>query len=322
MNAQKIALVTGGAGFIGSNLVRLLLSKSIRVRVLDDLSTGYRDNLEGLPVDFLEADVRDADVVAKAMQQVHWVFHLAACVGNIRSIEDPCRDGEVNVLGTVNVLEAARRAGVQSVVYSSSAATFGELVTMPISEDHPQEPDSPYGVSKLAAEKYVLCYGRLHGMRVVCLRYFNAYGINQRYDAYGNVIPIFAERLLRREPLVIYGDGEQTRDFVNVRDVAEANYAAATCPKTSGVYNIGSGSSISINELARMVQDASGIQAVSIEHAPPRQGEVKHCKADIANAVRELACEPQVDLLAGLREYFAWYTREIGNGLDHDSAKH
>ena len=316
------ALVTGGAGFIGSNVARLLLEQGIRVRVLDDLSTGYEQNLNGWDVEFVHGDVRDAGTVAAVVGDATWIFHLAACVGNVRSIEDPQRDAEVNILGTITVLEAARRAGVESVVYSSSAATFGELVTMPISEDHPQEPDSPYGVSKLAAEKYVLCYGRLHGMRVVCLRYFNAYGINQRYDAYGNVIPIFAERLLRREPLVIYGDGEQTRDFVNVRDVAEANYAAATCPKTSGVYNIGSGSSISINELARMVQDASGIQAVSIEHAPPRQGEVKHCKADIANAVRELACEPQVDLLAGLREYFAWYTREIGNGLDHDSAKH
>ncbi|MBM4149259.1 MAG: NAD-dependent epimerase/dehydratase family protein, partial [Lentisphaerae bacterium] len=232
------ALVTGGAGFIGSGVVRLLLENGASVRVLDNFSTGWRENLAGLDVDLIDGDVRDRARIADWVDGVDTVFHLAACIGNVKSLGDPWVDSEINVLGTVNLLEAARKAGVKKLVYSSSAATFGELKTMPIAESHPQEPDSPYGVSKLAAEKHCLCFGRIYGMTVVCLRYFNVYGINQRFDAYGNVIPIFAQRLHSVEPLLIYGDGEQTRDFVNVRDVARANWLAATRARASGVYNI------------------------------------------------------------------------------------
>ena len=186
-------LVTGGAGFIGSNIVRLLVESGHAVTVLDDLSSGFRKNLEPFPsVALMEGDVRDAEAVAEAIAGAEMVFHLAASVGNKRSIEHPVRDSEVNVIGTLRVLEAARHAGVRKVVYSSSAGIFGELRTLPIREDHPVEPDSPYGASKLAAEKLCLAYGRLYGIEAVSLRYFNVYGVNQRYDAYGNVIPIFA----------------------------------------------------------------------------------------------------------------------------------
>lgn len=304
------ALVTGGAGFIGSNLVRLLLSKSFDVKVLDNLSTGYRKNLHGLGAELIVGDVRNAELTEKVAEGVEVIFHLAASVGNVKSVQNPREDSETNVLGTLNILEAARKAGVKRLVYSSSAATYGELVTLPIQEDHPQNPDSPYGVSKLAAEKHMLCYGRLYGMGVVCLRYFNAYGVNQRFDAYGNVIPIFAERLLGGQPLIIYGDGEQTRDFVNVKDVAMANYLAAMSSQGNSVYNIGSGTSITINALAQLAQEASGRNASSVTHAPPRAGEVRHCMADISKATRELAFSPGVDIVNGLSDYFAWFNRD------------
>lgn len=304
------ALVTGGAGFIGSNLVSLLLAKRMDVKVLDNLSTGYKKNLEGLPVDFIEGDVRDTELVESATREVDMIFHLAANIGNVKSLNNPLEDSEINVLGTVNILEAARKSGVGRVIYSSSAAIFGELITMPIDEGHPQNPDSPYGVSKLAGEKYALCFGKLYGMTVVCLRYFNVYGVNQRYDAYGNVIPIFADRLITAKPLTIYGDGEQTRDFVNVKDVATANYLAATQTRKSAVYNLGSGTTITINELARLVQEASGITATSIVHAPLRPAEVRHCRADITRANEDFGFSPDSDIRTGLKEYFDWFKKD------------
>lgn len=304
------ALVTGGAGFIGSNVVSLLLAKRIDVKVLDNLSTGYKKNLESMPVDFIEGDVRDTELVESATREVDMIFHLAASIGNVKSLNNPREDSEINVLGTLNILEAARKAKVGRIIYSSSAAIFGELITMPIDEGHPQNPDSPYGVSKLAAEKYMLCFGKLYGMTVICLRYFNVYGVNQRYDAYGNVIPIFADRLITGEPLIIYGDGEQTRDFVNVKNVAMANYLAATMAKESAVYNMGSGTNITINELARLVQEASGITATSIVHAPPRPAEVRHCRADITRANEDFGFSPDSDIRTGLKEYFDWFKKD------------
>src|ERR1051325_3950720 len=225
------ALVTGGAGFIGSNIVKLLVEEGYDVFVIDNLSSGYRRNLDQLKsVRFTEADVRDEAAVTRAMEGTEIVFHLAASVGNVRSIEQPIDDSEVNLLGTIRVLEAARHAGGRKVICSCCAAIFCELRHLPISEDQPTEPDSPYGGSKPAEEKMCLAYSRLYELEAVGLRYFNVYGVNQRYDAYGNVIPIFAHRLLRREPLIVYGDGEQTRDFVNVADVARANLSAARSP--------------------------------------------------------------------------------------------
>jgi UDP-glucose 4-epimerase len=257
----KRVLVTGGAGFIGSNIARLVRAETgADVTVLDDLSSGYRENLDGLPAKFVEGDVRDARAVCAAIDGCDTVFHLAASVGNTRSIDNPLQDSEVNVLGTLQVLEAARHAGVTKVVYSSSAGIFGELKTLPIREDHPVEPDTPYGASKLCAEKHCLAYAKLYSIECVCLRYFNVYGVNQRYDAYGNVIPIFAHRVMHGQPITIFGDGEQTRDFVNVRDVAAANLGAARAAGVSGAFNIASGTRITINRLADLVAAASGRQ--------------------------------------------------------------
>ena len=281
---------------------------------MDDFSTGYRENLEGLPVEVFETDVRNLGGVTEAATGVDAVFHLAASIGNVKSLDNPQEDSEINVIGTVNVLEAMRAQDVPRLVYSSSAAIFGELMTMPIAEDHPQNPDSPYGVSKLAAEKHVLCFARLYGFTAVCLRYFNVYGVNQRYDAYGNVIPIFAQRLLEDQPLTIYGDGGQTRDFVNVKDVAMANYLAATEANSTTVYNIGCGTNITVNELADVVQRASGVRATDVKHVDPRPSEVRHCRADISKAETELGFTPNDRIEDGLVEYFHWFRTECQVG--------
>ena len=302
-------LVTGGAGFIGSNIVRRLLEFDQEPVVLDDISSGYRENL--VPgVAFVEGDVRDREVVAAAIDRCEVVCHLAASVGNARSIADPQTDSAVNVIGTLNILEAARSRGIDRIVFSSSAGIFGELKTLPIAEDHPQDPDSPYGTSKLAAEKMCLVYNKLYGMHSVCLRYFNVYGPHQRYDAYGNVIPIFADRILKGVAMTIFGDGEQTRDFVNVADVAAANLAAAFTPGVSGVFNIGSGGRITINELARVMQEVSGAQ-VGVEYAPPRAGDVRDSLADISAARAALGFEPAVPIEErGLDEYMQWVSHD------------
>jgi len=274
--------------------------------VLDDLSSGYRRNLDPFPqVEFVQGDVRDVELVERVTRDVEVIFHLAASVGNKRSIEHPLADAEINVIGTLRVLEAARRNGVRKVVFSSSAGIFGELKTIPIREDHPVEPDSPYGASKLGAEKLCLAYAKLYPLECVCLRYFNVYGINQRYDAYGNVIPIFAHRILRSEPVTIFGDGEQTRDFVNVRDVVQANYKAAMARSVSGAFNIASGTRITINQLAVLMQTASG-RSVPIVHGAPRPGDVRHSLADISAAANAFGYAPTVDLREGLREYMEW----------------
>ncbi|MBI4523163.1 MAG: SDR family oxidoreductase [Deltaproteobacteria bacterium] len=305
------ALVTGGAGFIGSNVVKLLVEEGYDTVVLDNLSSGYQQNLEALAkARFVGGDIRNGDLVSKLMDGVNVVFHLAAAVGNLRSIEQPIEDSDVNVIGTVRVLEAARKAGVKKVVFSSSAAIFGEVKHLPIREDHPLDPESPYGASKMAAEKLCLAYSRLYEFEVACLRYFNVYGVNQRYDAYGNVIPIFAHRLLHGQPLVIFGDGQQTRDFVNVRDVARANILAATTNGASGAFNIASGTSTTINSLVDILREIHG-DRLAVEHAPPRKGEVRDSCADISAARKNLGFEPAVDIKQGLSEYVDWVKLEM-----------
>jgi UDP-glucose 4-epimerase len=304
-------LVTGGAGFIGSNIVRLLLEKGHEVTVIDNLSSGYRCNLTPFPeVHFIDGDVRNMDAVNQAVEGAEVIFHLAASVGNMRSIEHPIEDSEINVIGTLQILEAARQHKVRKVIFSSSAGIFGELKTLPIREDHPVEPDSPYGASKLGAEKLCLAYNKLYNLEVVCLRYFNVYGVNQRYDAYGNVIPIFAHRMLHELPVVIFGDGEQTRDFANVHDVAQANYKAALTDGVSGAFNIGSSTRITINHLVELMQDASGIKPV-VEYGPPRKGDVRDSLADISAARNAFGYEPVVGLEEGLTEYMAWAKHEM-----------
>lgn len=303
------AFITGGAGFIGSNIAKYFLSRGWEAVLFDNLSTGYRENIPNHSgATFVEGDVLEAHAVAKALRGCDAVLHLAASVGNLRSIENPQKDSQINVQGTLNVLAAARAEGIRKFVYSSSAGIFGELKKLPIDEDHPLAPDSFYGVSKLAAELHALCYAKLYGMDVVCLRYFNVYGPNQRYDAYGNVVPIFATRKLKKEPLTIYGDGSQTRDFVHVEDVAQANFLAAATPNVTGAYNIGSGTAITINQLAQWMDEIAGTGKPH-QYAPPRKGEVRDSLADIRKAQKILGFKPTQEMKTGLKGYWEWISR-------------
>lgn len=231
-------------------------------------------------------------------------------MGNKRSLDNPIRDSQINVLGTLNLLEACRHHGVRKIVYSSSAGIFGELIHLPIKEDHPVEPDTPYGTSKLAAEKHCLAYSKLYDIEAVCLRYFNVYGPNQRFDAYGNAIPIFVFQVLRGEPVTIFSDGEQTRDFVYVRDVVQANLKAADAKGITGAFNIASASQVTINKVVDLIQEISGINT-RVSHGPPRPGDVRHSLADITEARKLFGYEPEVTLEDGFTEYIEWARSEI-----------
>ena len=313
------ALVTGGAGFIGSNLTKQLLLEGHEVIILDNLTSGYRCNLDSISeATFIEGDVRDQAIVEKAIVGCEVVFHLAASVGNKRSIDHPITDAEVNVIGTLRILEAMRQAGTRKIVASSSAGIFGELKTLPIKEDHPIEPDSPYGSTKLCEEKLCLSYAKLYDLDAVCLRYFNVYGPNQRFDMYGNVIPIFVFQMLRGESITIFGNGEQTRDFLNVQDVVQANIKSALAEGVSGAFNLGSGTRISINGLAEMVREEirrlSPDLTPAIKYGAPRPGDVRDSLADISAARKAFDFKPVIDLEQGLTEYVTWAIEETTRG--------
>jgi nucleoside-diphosphate-sugar epimerase len=308
------ALVTGGAGFIGSNLVKELLDRGHNVVVLDSLLSGYKKNIESLNCNFIEGDITKEEDVKRAFDgnEIDTVFHLAASVGNKRSIDFPISDSMINVIGTLNVLEEARKRGVKKIVASSSAGIYGELKTLPIVEDHPIDPESPYAASKLCMEKHCLAYGKLNDIEVVCLRYFNVYGPNQRFDAYGNVIPKFVFLLLDQKPITIFGDGEQTRDFINVHDVVQANIKAATTPGASGAYNCASGTQISINGLVNSLDELCDLKGEVI-YGDLRLGDVKDSLANISAANKSFGFKPTVEIDNGLMEYVKWAREEYEN---------
>ena len=304
------ALVTGGAGFIGSNIVKLLLEHKYNVTVCDNLTSGNISNISNFinnkQIKFIEIDILDKNAINNACKDIDAVFHLAASVGRQKSIDNPIEDASTNLLGTINILESMRNQCVGKIIYSSSAAIYGELLTPIIAEDHPLNADSPYGVTKLAGEKMILSYASIYNIKAVCLRYFNIYGINQRFDLYGNVIPIFAKKIYSNEPITIYGDGEQTRDFLNVRDVANANYMAYLYDGDSDCFNLGSGYSITINDLARIMIEISG-KNTEIIYAPMRPADVLHCKANTQKAKKFINFNPTVELIMGLKEYMNWF---------------
>ena len=303
---NKKVLVTGGAGFIGSNLVKKLISDKNKVVVIDDLSSGFISNISNIDgVKYINGDIRNRKQVNDAIKGVEVVFHLAASVGNKRSIDFPLIDSQINVLGTLNILEECVKEGVRKIVTSSSAGIFGELKTIPIKEDHPIEPDSPYGCSKLCEEKLCLSYSKLYDLEAVCLRYFNVFGPNQRFDAYGNVIPIFVYKMLHNEPITVYGDGNQTRDFVHVNDVVQANINSANSIGVSEAFNIASGDRISINDLIKLITK-NYKKEVKIEYASKRPGDVMHSLADISFARNEINYIPSRDLEEGINNYVSW----------------
>lgn len=286
INMAKI-LVTGGAGFIGSHLTDRL-SLNNEVIVLDNLASGSLSNLQQSKdrITFIQGDIRDKDLIKDIVAGVEFVFHLAANVGNVKSIEDPHFDMDVNIKGTLNLLEACLHSNIRKLVYSSSAAMYGEAKYLPVDEDHPLNPESPYAVSKLAAEKYCFAFHKIYGLPTVSLRYFNAYGPRQGSSEYANAISIFLRRVREGNPLTIFGDGKQTRDFVNVKDIVAANILAAENERVTGIFNIGSGKSTTINELADEVIGTTK-STVGRTYAPRRKGEVLHNLADIGSLTRQ-----------------------------------
>lgn len=290
-------LVTGGAGFIGSNLILALAKKGEKVRALDNLSTGFWENLEGLDgVERVTGDIRDARVVADAMRGIEVVFHHAALGSVPLSIENPVESDAVNSGGTVTVLDQARAAGVRRVLFAASSAAYGDNEALPKREDMPTAPLSPYAVTKLAAESYLKVFASLYGVETLNFRYFNIFGPNQRPDgAYAAAIPRFLWAALRDEELTIFGDGETTRDFCYVDNVVEANLAAAATPtKLNGqIVNIAGGRRISLNDLVSEIEKTLG-KELRVKHGPPRAGDVRHSLADISRAEELLGWKPRV----------------------------
>jgi nucleoside-diphosphate-sugar epimerase len=310
----ETVLVTGGAGFIGSHLAERLLRDGRRVRILDNLSTGHRLNVDLLlkefpgRLDFLEADVRDRGAVDAAMDGVGEVLHEAALPSVERSVRDPWTSHEVNVDGTLRLLEAAREAGVRRFVLAGSSSVYGDQPELPKREAMAPSPRSPYALSKLVAEQYVRLYAELYGMPTLTLRYFNVFGPRQDPQSpYAAVIPLFLAAISNGTQPTIYGDGEQTRDFTYVENVVDANMAALSCAEARGeALNIACGDRISLLRLLELLGHAAGRPAIA-KHAPPREGDVRHSQADITRAERLIGYSPRVSLAEGIERTVAAY---------------
>ena len=308
-------LVSGGAGFIGSHIVDRLLDEGLKVRVLDNLSTGEKKNISQhqnkKSFQFIEGDIRNFDLAKKAVKGVDAVIHEAALVSVTRSVEDPLLSNEINVTGTVNLLKACVDAHVKRFVLASSCAVYGDTETLPNHENLAPKPLSPYAADKLAAETYAKVFHDVYGLETVSLRYFNVYGPRQKYGPYSGVISIYINLLQENEPPLIIGDGTQTRDFVNVKDVVEANINALTKPKAAGeVFNISTGEATTINKLAETIQQIIGKTDLKPVHAEPRPGDIMHSYGDISKAERKLGYKPRVQLEKGLNELIKWHSKQ------------
>jgi UDP-glucose 4-epimerase len=318
MTDAKRILVTGGAGFIGSHIVDRCVAEGHEVRVLDDLSNSTTTNLEEhikkQTIEFLKGDIRDPKIVKDSIRNVDVVFHEAAQVSVPLSMDDPLHTDDVNVRGTLNLLAAASDEKVERFVYASSSSVYGDPKKLPVTEDSPLQPLSPYAASKIAGEAYCTSFCKARGLPTVCLRYFNVFGPRQGSNGYASVIPAFIRSLLEHKPMTIFGDGSQTRDFVHVDDVVEANTLALTADTAVGeAINIGSGKSASIAELANMLGEISDVKSVPPVHAAARKGDVKHSVADITNAQRLLGYAPGTDLRSNLESLFKSYRQNFEN---------
>ncbi len=303
-------LVTGGAGFIGSNTVDELVRRGHGVVVLDDLSSGKEENLADVrgKITFIKGSITDLEMVQKAMLQADYVIHLAARTSVPRSVKDPIDTNRINVDGTLNVLVAARDNKVKRVVFAASSSAYGDTPTLPKSENMQPIPISPYGVSKYVGELYAQTFGRCYGLENVCLRYFNIFGPRQDPDSpYSGVLSRFATAFLESTPPVVFGDGEQTRDFTFVDNAVAANILASEAPTASGrTFNIGTGHSVSLNQVVKMLQKISG-KTVEAKYEAAREGDIRDSLADIGLARESLGYEPSVQFEEGLERTFAWY---------------
>ena len=307
----KKALVTGGAGFIGSHLVEVLVSGKCKVTVVDNLSSGNLSNIEPLKdrITFYRGDIRQMDVLKKAARDCDVIFHLAAMVSVPQTVDNPVESAEINDIGTLNVFEAARSQNVRRIVFSSSCAVYGDDPELPKTEDMNPKPTSPYAVQKLSAEHYARIYDELYGLESVCLRYFNVFGPRQDPSSpYSGVISIFMTRAVSGEPPVIYGDGRQSRDFVYVRDVVNANLLAAAMNQPGGsIFNVGTGNQVSINQLWELIAALGGQHQLRPKYESARAGDIQHSFAGMEFTKSMLKFNPEYSLAQGLKMTFEWY---------------
>ena len=310
---MKLALVTGGAGFIGSHLVEGLLARGYAVRVLENFATGKRENVAHLvdKIELLEGDVRNLTTVRMAMRKVDVVFHEAALPSVERSVKNPLESNEVNITGTLNVLLAARDANVPRVVFAASSAAYGNSLTLPKEETMTPDPLSPYAVSKLAGEQYAKIFAQLYGLSTISLRYFNVFGPRQDPTTqYAGVIAKFITCALEGKPYPVFGDGEQSRDFTYVSNAVEANLLAAEA-KIDGasLMNIAYGERASLNQIIEMLNELTH-QKLPAQYLPERAGDVRHSHASVKRAQEVIGYAPKVDLLEGLRRTLEWYRKQ------------
>lgn len=311
MGLSGIALVTGGAGFIGSHIAAALVANGARVRIIDDLSTGYRENVNeiGGDVDFVHASLADEKALCKALEDVELVFHEAAIPSVPRSVENPRQTHIASVDSTFSLLDASRQMKVRRIIYAASSSAYGDQPTLPKVEEMLPDPLSPYAVAKLVGEYYCQVFSRVYGLETVSLRYFNVFGPRQDPSSqYSGVISRFIAALLSGEQPVIFGDGEQSRDFTYIANVVEANLRAAETTKGIGtVINVANGERITLNELLKEVQELTGKTDVSVDYRAPRAGDVLHSLADITRAREFLGFEPRVGLREGLNLTIDWW---------------
>lgn len=309
-------LITGGGGFIGSNLARFVLDKGHNVVVLDNFSTGKRENLAEIldRITLIEGDIRDRDILRRAMDGCTAVFHEAALGSVPRSVEDPVTSHDVNVNGTVNVLETARELGVRRIVFAASSSAYGEQPESPKYEKMPPMPISPYAANKVSCEAYMQAYAAAFGMETVSLRYFNVFGPRQDpFGAYAAVIPAFVSRLLKKERPVVFGDGEQTRDFCFIENVCTANWLAVQAPAENcdgRPVNIACHAAVSLNQILAKLRALMNVD-IEADYRPVRAGDVRHSLADIALAKSKIAYEPLVYFDEGLERSIDWYRANL-----------
>ncbi len=302
---HRKVLVTGGAGFIGSHLAQLLLDEGLEVRVLDDLSMGKRENVPE-EADFMEGNVLDAQVLGRSFEDVDAVFHLAARVSIRTSVDGFVEDANNNVMGTLNLLNCMRNSRAKKLIYASSMGVYSDSPKPePVSEQCQTEPISPYGIGKLSSEKYCLNLADTLGIDTICLRYFNTYGKRQTFTPYVGVITIFINRLLEGKPPIIFGDGEQIRDFIWVGDVARASVLALESTVKKGVFNIGTGRGTSVSQIADILIEKLS-PGMEPEYADAQPGELKYCIADISQARKHLKFEPEGVLDEKIEEVIEW----------------